>query len=133
MFDYFTMNAKIDAILTNLPSVPGVYLMKNAHGKILYVGKSKSLKSRVSSYFLRENELNFAKKQMVTQIADIEFLETKTEEDALFLEANLIKKHLPKYNVLLKDDKNYAYILVTDDIVPEVLKVRQKNRKGTYF
>jgi len=125
--------AELENILTRIPDVPGVYLMKNASGKIIYVGKSKHLKARVNSYFKNERDLNFAKQLMVKQVATIDFLETKNEEEALFLEANFIKKNLPKYNVLLKDDKNYAYILVTDETIPEVIKIRQKNRKWTYF
>ena len=127
------MKEAIQNILSKLPKKPGVYLMKDTSGTIIYTGKSVNLKSRVSSYFMEKASLNFAKKQMVTKVADIEWIETGSEVEALVLETNLIKKHLPKYNILMKDDKNLTYIKITNDPVPEVIKTRKKTSEGTYF
>ena len=127
------MKAKLKALLSHLPHRFGVYLMKNAEGKILYVGKSVDLKNRVNSYFNGKGKLNAAKSQMVGQIADIDTIETANELEALVLETNLIKKHRPKYNILMKDDKDLAYIVVSSDPIPEVYKTRQKSERGTYF
>jgi len=100
--------------------------MLNKKGVIIYVGKSVNLKSRVSSYFRKNADLNFAKKQMVKQVDKIEIIETLNETEALVLEINLIKRFSPKYNVLMKDDKNLTYICVTSEIIPRVIKVRNK-------
>jgi excinuclease ABC subunit C len=105
--------AHIANILANLPHTPGVYQMRDAGGKVIYVGKSKNLKSRVSSYYLRTEDLSMAKRQMVDKIADIEILLCTTEVEALVLETNLIKHLSPKYNILMKDDKNLSYIKIT--------------------
>ena len=115
----------IQNILSNLPKVPGVYQMKDKDGKVIYVGKAKSLKSRVSSYFLRTDDLSVAKRQMVGKVSDIEIITCQTEVEALILETNLIKHLSPKYNILMKDDKNLAYIKITDSPIPEVIKTRQ--------
>ncbi len=103
----------IQNILTNLPLTPGVYQMKDASGKVIYVGKAKNLRSRVKSYFDRTVDLSAAKKQMVEKIRDIETILCQTEVEALVLETNLIKHLTPKYNILMKDDKNLAYIKIT--------------------
>lgn len=108
--------------------------MKDKEGKVIYVGKAKNLKSRVNSYFDRTWELTLAKKQMVGKIADIETILCETEVEALVLETNLIKHLTPKYNILMKDDKNFAYIKVTDSPVPELIKTRIKIKDGgEYF
>ncbi len=107
--------------------------MKNAGGEIIYVGKSKNLKSRVNSYFARIEDLTVAKRSMVGQIDDIQIITTQTEIEALVLETNLIKKHRPKYNILMKDDKNLSYIVVSDGPVQEVFRTRVKPTKGTFF
>lgn len=120
------MNQTVQNILSKLPKTPGVYLMKDKSGTIIYTGKSVNLKSRVSSYFLENASLNFAKKKMVEKVVDIEWIETHNEVEALVLETNFIKKHLPKYNILMKDDKNLTYIKITDDPIPEVIKTRKK-------
>ncbi len=115
------------------PSQPGVYLMKNADGEIIYIGKAKNLKNRVKSYF---NKKNTAKtKALVSKIADIEFMVTKTESEAFILESTLIKKHKPRYNVSLKDDKSYPYIKVTlDEKWPGIYVVRRPQLdKALYF
>lgn len=108
--------------------------MKDKDGKVIYVGKAKDLKSRVKSYFLRTENLSVAKYQMVGKIADIEIITCQTEVEALMLETNIIKHLSPKYNILMKDDKNLAYIKITDSPIPEVIKTRQKiPDKGEYF
>ena len=102
---------KIEEKLKTLPDNPGVYLMKNSNGKIIYVGKAVILKNRVRQYF-RKNEKTARIEKMVSLIHDFEYIITDTEDEALILECNLIKKYKPKFNVLLKDDKTYPYIKV---------------------
>lgn len=102
---------KIEEKLKTLPENPGVYLMKNSNGKIIYVGKAVVLKNRVRQYF-RKTEKTARIEKMVSLIHDFEYIITDTEDEALILECNLIKKYKPKFNVLLKDDKTYPYIKV---------------------
>ena len=123
----------LEKVLQNLPKTPWVYQMKDSGGGIMYVWKAKNLKNRVSSYFVKTNELSVAKKQMVGKIEDIEILTCKTEVEALVLETNLIKHLTPKYNILMKDDKNLAYIKVTNSPIPELIKTRQKIRDGGIY
>ena len=104
-------NDKIEEKLSTLPENPGVQLMKNSNGKIIYVGKAVILKNRVRQYF-RKNEKTARIEKMVSLIHDFEYIITDTEDEALILECNLIKKYKPKFNVLLKDDKTYPYIKV---------------------
>jgi len=104
-------NDKIEEKLKTLPDNPGVYLMKNSNGKIIYVGKAVVLKNRVRQYF-RKIEKTARIEKMVSLIHDFEYIITDTEDEALILECNLIKKYKPKFNVLLKDDKTYPYIKV---------------------
>ena len=104
-------NDKIEEKLSTLPENPGVYLMKNSNGKIIYVAKAVVLKNRVRQYF-RKNEKTARIEKMVSLIHDFEYIITDTEDEALILECNLIKKYKPKFNVLLKDDKTYPYIKV---------------------
>ncbi|HRI35919.1 MAG TPA: GIY-YIG nuclease family protein [bacterium] len=120
-------------ILDTLPQCPGVYIYRDAKKRIIYVGKSVNLRSRVNSYFRPKTELSFAKHAMVEAIADIEYIETRNETEALVLETNLIKEHRPKYNILMKDDKNLAYIKITNDPIPELVRVRRKTVDGIYF
>ena len=119
--------------IKKFPQEPGIYMMKDVSGAIIYVGKSKNLKSRVGSYFARTEDLNAAKQSMVEQVAAISIVTTQTEIEALVLETNLIKKHRPKYNILMKDDKNLSYIVVGGGPVGEVYRTRQKPLTGTYF
>ena len=123
----------VKTFLPRLPETPGVYLMHDADGRIIYVGKSKRLRSRVSSYFHDPRDLTPAKRSMVKQIHDIEYIETGSEIEALVLETNLIKLHTPKYNILMKDDKNLSYIHLTSDPVPELRRVRSRPETGTCF
>ena len=127
------MIKKETKIYNHLPSCPGVYLMKDAQDTIIYIGKSSNLKSRVRSYFVPRAELNFAKKKMVQVIEKIDYIETKTDIEALMLETNLIKKNQPKYNVLMKDGKNLSYIKITDDEIPCLIRTRIKTKHGQYF
>ena len=115
-----------------LPNKPGCYLMKDKNGVIIYVGKAKNLKNRVNSYF--KSSHTGKTKVLVSNIVDFEYIITNSELEALVLEINLIKEHDPKYNVLLKDDKSYPYIEITDEKVPRLLivrpsKLRKKNHK----
>jgi excinuclease ABC subunit C len=108
--------------------------MKDSKGDVLYVGKAKSLKSRVGSYFARTADLHLAKRQMVGKIRDIQVTLTSSEVEALVLETNLIKHLRPKYNILMKDDKNLSYIKITRSPIPEAVKTRIKIRDGgEYF
>ena len=120
----------------NIPDNPGVYLMKNEKGKIIYVGKAKNLRNRVSSYFKNVNSHNAKTLELVKNIRDIEFFICKTEVEALILENNLIKKNKPKYNILLKDEKTYPYIKFTREKFPKIEVVRSTkrlNEKADYF
>lgn len=121
------------SLYSHLPTCPGVYLMKNAKGVTVYIGKSNNLRARVRSYFVPNATLNFAKKKMVKVITQIDYIETKTDIEALMLETNLIKENLPKYNVLMKDGKNLSYITITNDPIPCLIRTRFKNNKGDYF
>ncbi len=123
----------IQHILSNLPQTPWVYQMKDEGGGVMYVGKAKNLKNRVRSYFDRTPELTAAKKQMVAKIRDIELITCQTEVEALVLETNLIKHLTPKYNILMKDDKNLAYLKFTHSPVPELIKTRQRIRDGGMY
>ena len=120
------MNKNRDIIVKNLPKTPGIYQFISKTGKIIYIGKAVNLKNRVSSYFKKNAPLNFAKKKMVQEVEDINYIVTNTENDSLVLEHTLVKKHQPKYNILLKDDKNYLYIKITDEPIPRIITTRQK-------
>ncbi|MCF0228936.1 MAG: excinuclease ABC subunit UvrC [Parasporobacterium sp.] len=121
--------------LRNLPSAPGVYLHHNAEGEIIYIGKAKNLKNRVSQYFQTGRDRSVKIRMMVSHIAYFEYIMTPTENDALLLENRLIKKYMPRYNTLLKDGKTYPYIkLTTGDAYPRLMKVRNvyKDRHKYY-
>lgn len=127
------MDEYLKSILVSLPELPGVYQFYDSNGQILYVGKAKILKKRVSSYFYRTPE-NGKTRVLVRKIADIRHIVVETEEDALLLENNLVKKFQPRYNVLLKDDKTFPWIVVTNESFPRVFQTRQFIRNGnTYF
>ncbi|MEL6929464.1 MAG: excinuclease ABC subunit UvrC [Cyanobacteria bacterium J06600_6] len=117
----------LEARLKEIPAEPGVYFMRNSSGDILYIGKSKKLRSRVRSYFRPAQKLSDRIAMMVRQVAEIEFIVTDTEAEALALEANLIKKHQPHYNVLLKDDKKYPYVCITwSEDYPRIFITRKR-------
>ena len=113
--------------LSLVPNLPGCYIMKNKDGFIIYIGKAKDLKRRLSSYF---NKVQTGKtRALVENIFDFEYIITKTETESLILEINLIKKYNPKYNILLKDDKTYPFIELTNEKYPRIKIVRTKKRK----
>ncbi|MEW6510080.1 MAG: excinuclease ABC subunit UvrC [Bacteroidota bacterium] len=119
--------------LENLPVGPGVYQHKDADGRVLYVGKAKSLRNRVRQYFQRSRSLGPRIEQMLSRATDLEIIVTDSEVEALILEANLIKKLKPRYNVNLKDDKSYPYIVVTNEPFPRVFITRQIRRDGSRY
>jgi len=121
--------------LKNLPRNPGVYLMKDKSGKIIYIGKAKVLNNRVRTYFQNGQVLDPKTRALISRIHDFEFIVTDTEMEAMILESNLIKQHKPRYNVNLKDDKRYPYVKVTtNEPFPRVLVVRRLQRdKARYF
>ncbi|MCY0146425.1 excinuclease ABC subunit UvrC [Hoeflea sp. G2-23] len=124
----------IQAFVKHLPNQPGVYRMMNDAGDVLYVGKARSLKKRVTNYAQGRGHSNRITR-MIAQTTNMEFVTTRTETEALLLEANLIKRLKPRFNVLMRDDKSFPYILITDDhVAPAILKHRgARSRKGTYF
>lgn len=124
----------INSILRTLPDNPGVYQYFDAEGKIIYVGKAKNLKKRVSSYFNKDQHENGKTQVLVRKIEDIKYIIVDTELDALLLENNLIKKYQPRYNVLLKDDKTYPWICIKNERFPRVFTTRNIVKDGsTYF
>ncbi|MCI6898821.1 MAG: excinuclease ABC subunit UvrC [Prevotella sp.] len=124
---------RLKNIVLNMPDKPGSYQFYDAEHTIIYVGKAKRLKQRVSSYFHKEVD-RFKTKVLVSKIEDISYTVVNTEEDALLLENSLIKKYNPRYNVLLKDGKTYPSICITNEYLPRVFKTRQVNKRfGTFF
>ena len=124
---------RLKQIVSALPEKPGSYQYYDAEGTIIYVGKAKNLKARVSSYFHAEVD-RFKTKVLVSKIYDISYTVVNTEEDALLLENSLIKKYNPRYNVMLKDGKTYPSICVTNELFPRIFKTRTINKKwGTYY
>ena len=129
------MKTSISDILKTIPKLPGIYIMKDSHGEILYIGKAKSLNTRVRSYFQKSHNMPVRTRIFTDKVCDIKFLTTKTEAEALILESNFIKKHQPRYNVLLKDDKHYPYLrLTTQEKFPRLEVIRRVKKDGaTYF
>ncbi|MGB8000873.1 MAG: excinuclease ABC subunit UvrC [Anaerobacillus sp.] len=126
------MEQQLKNKLAILPDQPGCYLMKDRQGTIIYVGKAKVLKNRVRSYFSGSHDGKT--QRLVSEICDFEYIVTSTDLEALILELNLIKKHDPKYNVMLKDDKSYPYIKITSEEQPRLITTRKiKKDKGKYF
>ncbi len=126
------MNERIRHKLSLLPDEPGCYLMKDRHGTIIYVGKAKVLKNRVRSYFTGSNDVKTTR--LVNEIVDFEYIITSSDLEALILELNLIKKHDPKYNIMLKDDKSYPFIKLTAERHPRLMITRKvKKDKAKYF
>lgn len=127
------IKTKLNSIVSNLPEQPGSYQFWNDEGIIIYVGKAKNLKKRVSTYFHKEVD-RFKTKVLVSKIRNITYTVVKTEEDALLLENSLIKKYKPKYNVLLKDGKTYPSICISNEEYPRIFSTRTINKKyGNYF
>lgn len=120
--------------LKRLPSKPGVYKFFDNEGKLIYVGKAKSLKSRVNNYFQSTSEHNYKTKRLVSLIHDLEFTIVNSEFDAMLLENSLIKENQPKYNIQLKDDKSFPYICILDEPFPRIISTRRfKKENGKYF
>lgn len=115
-----------------LPDTPGVYMYFDAEGTVIYVGKAKNLKRRVSSYFNRTHD-SLKTNLLVRAIADMKYIVVPTEQDALNLESSMIKEYQPRYNVLLKDDKSYPWIVVTNEHFPRVFMTRQKIKDGSKY
>ncbi len=122
----------IQSILKTLPDDPGIYQYYDKQGKLLYVGKAKNLKKRVSSYFNKNHQYGKLL-YMVTGIADIRYIVVETELDALLLENNLIKKHQPRFNVMLKDDKTYPWICISNERFPRVFSTRRLEKDGSQY
>jgi excinuclease ABC subunit C len=118
--------------LMNIPNNPGCYLFKDKNNKIIYIGKAKNLKKRVKSYF-QKTDLDPKTELLVENINSLDFIATDNEVEAIILESNLIKKHIPKYNINLKDSKRFAYIQLTADDYPRILVARKPLGKGKFF
>ena len=116
-----------------LPLSPGVYLMHDKTGKIIYIGKAKALKNRVSQYFGSERHHDRKVRQMVAHVEYFEYILTDSEFEALVLECSLIKQHAPKYNILLKDDKGYHYIRITNEAWPRISQAKQMLDDGATY
>ena len=129
------MQKRLLEILEKIPKLPGIYFMRDGKDNILYIGKAKSLQTRVRSYFQNSRSLHPRTQVFLGKVQDVTFLTTKTEAEALILESNFVKKHQPRYNVLLKDDKHYPYIrLTTGELYPRLEVVRKVKKDGaTYF
>ena len=130
------MNPKIKELrkkAMQLPLTPGVYLMKNSSSEIIYVGKAKALKNRVSQYFGSEHNHTVKVRKMVENVDDFDVILTDSEFEALVLECSLIKQHSPKYNILLKDDKGYSYIKVTPGKWRNIYAVLQREDDGAKY
>ena len=128
-----TLSETVRNKLDTLPSTPGVYLMKDETGKILYVGKAKSLRSRVRSYFQESGVSGRGARieLMVRRVADLDVILTQTEQEALILEATQIQAHKPRYNINLKDDKKYPFIRITDEPFPRIFWTRDVLKDGS--
>lgn len=120
MDNFLEEQNNISLLIKDIPNIPGVYIFSNQKEEIIYIGKAVNLKNRVSSYFRANNSLNSAKRAMVREVTNIEIKPCDGEIEALILESNLIKKYNPKYNVLLKDDKSYSYLVWTKEDFPRI-------------
>lgn len=123
----------LEKVLKNLPKEAWIYQFLNKNWTIIYIWKSINLFNRVNSYFNWKSKLNFAKKKMVSEVNDIKPIIVNNEKESLILETTLIKEHKPKYNILMKDDKNYVYIKITDEEIPKIIKTRIKSKSWIYF
>src|ERR687888_532402 len=128
------MTDRLEAQLKTLPAKPGVYVFRGEDTSVLYIGKAKSLRSRVRSYFQRGGDGRMGMGQLVARVADVEVIVTGTEAEALHLEQNLVKRHRPPFNVRLRDDKSFPYIAVTvEDEYPRVMFTRERHRRGVVY
>ena len=134
MSTLFSIRSSIEAKLPHLPDQPGVYLMKNSRGEILYIGKAAVLADRVRSYFQRGSDHTPKTSLMVSEVVDLETIVTRSELEALLLESNLIKRHRPRFNVVLRDDKQYPYLrLPIKEDFPRLSIVRQVKKDGALY
>ena len=130
------MNPKLNELrkkANSLPKLPGVYLMKDKSGKIIYIGKAKSLKNRVVSYFRKQSDMNVKVLKMVELVDDFDYIICDSEYEALVLECSQIKQNQPKYNILLKDDKGYSYLKITKGDWPSLKAVFKKDDKNADY
>ena len=125
-------SAELEEKISILPSTPGVYMYFDSEGTVIYVGKAKNLKRRVSSYFNRTHD-SLRTNLLVRAIADMRYIVVPTEQDALNLENSMIKEYQPRYNVLLKDDKSYPWIVVTKETFPRVFMTRKRIKDGSKY
>jgi excinuclease ABC subunit C len=128
-----TTNKHIQNLLKTLPDKPGVYQYYDDTGMIIYVGKAKSLKKRVSSYFNKEKHESGKVAVLVKKIADIRYIVVATEFDALLLENNIIKEHQPRYNIMMKDDKTFPWICIKNERFPRVFPTRNVIKDGSFY
>lgn len=127
------LNESVIDKVKNIPLDPGCYKFLNEENKIIYIGKAKSLRKRVSSYFTASHNQHPKVRIMVRQIADVQYIVTETELDALILENNLIKQHQPKYNILLKDDKQFPFLCIKNEPFPRLMVVRKRINDGSLY
>src|SRR5215212_4262262 len=128
------MKNRIEEQVKRLPARPGVYLFRDERGRVLYVGKAKSLRPRVRSYFQAGRGDRGTSRQLPERVHDVEVSVTQSEVEALHLEQNLVKRHRPPFNVRLRDDKSFPYIAVTvDDEYPRVMFTRERHRRGVVY
>jgi excinuclease ABC subunit C len=125
-------SSMIKALNKQIPTLPGIYLFKDNNDQVIYIGKAKSLKNRVNSYF-RKNNNNFKTIALLEDYADLDFIVTNTEIEAMLLEAELIQKHKPRYNIIFKDGQPFIYILFTQTAMPTMKIVRNKDERGIFF
>src|SRR5258705_13612038 len=129
-----TSDEKLKSIIATLPDSPGVYRYYSNENELIYVGKAKSLKKRVYSYFNKQSQYNRKTEKLVSEIKAIEFTLAETEFDALLLENNFIKQYQPKYNILLKDDKSFPFLCILKERFPRIISTRKYiPRQGEYF
>ncbi len=124
---------EFNKILPSLPNQPGIYKYLSQKGNIIYIGKAKNIKKRVSSYFSKQRYNSYRTKLLVDKIQAIEFVTVNSEQDALLLEDSLVKQHQPKYNIQLKDDKSYPYICVKNERFPRIFLTRNKIKDGSEY
>ena len=123
------MNDHIKGILSSIPTSPGIYFYKDKRNQIIYIGKAKSLRNRVRSYFTSTHKKDAKTQVLVRNIVDIDYLVVRSETEALLTESNLIKQHRPRYNVFLKDDKTFPYIAISKDRFPKIYTTRKINHQ----
>lgn len=126
------MNDELKNKVNSLPESPGVYQYFNSEGTIIYVGKAKNLKRRVSSYFNKTHD-SIKTQKLVQQIVDLKYIVVNSENEALLLENNLIKKYQPHYNILLKDGKSYPWLCITHEMFPRIFKTRTLIKNADFF